>query len=651
MKRKLLVALALVMLFTLSFGLYACSGGGETEKIERETIEEVTDVKIVYDGKKVTSGVISVDLSKKGFTLTADVKKAGNPTYKLVFAGNNDTVATVSEAGEVSLKKEGEVVVTATAGEKSHSIALVVKNEFAANQKFAVTVSGGKTDKATAAAGERVRLSVDLDELAAAHKEFVEWNYFNAETEKKITDLWINGNEFEMPDYPILITAVLKDKLYELNAVDGTLKTAKKDGVDVAVEPQTDGSTTTYLLPYGTEVTLERRAEKTNEVFVGWDLASRKNRKLGAEVGTYTFEMPDETYAVFCCFSQKRALEFGSVGFGNSRDRITNGVVGGSADVDLEGLSGYTFTFKGNAGMTASEGTYSDNFTSTQNFSTLRYGSQTVKIIYKNHSERDLTLEFYATSYSAYATTGLVTVPAGETKKVYMIASSGYHNPNFGLLLRQPVGGSSSEEIKLDVVYVSADTYPDGDPQFAVADAQYVSLEKTTNGDDYPAGTGIRGDCWTPIGPVGVSFGGRKNVNNSNGITNLVSREAYISYSGTPYIYAKINNLPAYDASNPYVSVYMRVINNNSYQGKFTFCLGKTTNATTEAGAAKKEITLNANDVITLGLIIPRAQADNVYVSIIKSGKALSAMQDFNLVIQMMYNNKLNVEAQDVVRA
>ena len=429
------------------------------------------------------------------------------------------------------------------------------------------------------------------------------------------------------------------------------MTSAVKDGEEVSAEiVEKDGENNVYAFPYGTQITLERRAEQSDEIFVGWDVASRRNRKSGAENNTYTFTMPDETYSVFSAFSTKREIVFGVNSVTNDRVKITGGVVDETEDKDFEGLSGYRYNFAANKSA-GNSGYSSENLTGVANFSTLRYGSQTVKVIFKNRSNIDMKFEFYAVSYLAVATTGVVEIKAGETVKTFMIASAGFHNPSFALVLRESLKGKAEEKATLDMVYVSADTYPEGDPQFAVIDAEYVTLKQTTNGADYPAGTGIRGDCWTPIGPTGVSFGGRKNVNNANGITNLVSRENYISYGATaPYIYAEVSNAPEYKADEK-VSVYFRVINNNAYEGKFIFALGVTSNPLTDGKAVKKEIDMKANDVYTFGLMLTREKADKLYVSIVKPAKGTGTITDFNMVIQMMYNNQLNVEADNIVGA
>ena len=93
------------------------------------------------------------------------------------------------------------------------------------------------------------------------------------------------------------------------------------------------------------------------------------------------------------------------------------------------------------------------------------------------------------------------------------------------------------------------------------------------------------------------------------------------------------------------------MINNNAYEGKFIFALGVTSNPLKDGKAVKKEIDMKANDVYTFGLMLTREKADKLYVSIVKPSKGTGTISDFNIVIQMMYNNQLNVEADNIVGA
>ena len=77
---------------------------------------------------------------------------------------------------------------------------------------------------------------------------------------------------------------------------------------------------------------------------------------------------------------------------------------------------------------------------------------------------------------------------------------------------------------------------------------------------DFPAGTGIRNEAYLP-GPgladtyqnatltSGV-WGGRRNVNNDYGISNIIVRSSMFDFSKgeLPYISAKLENLPKFDS-------------------------------------------------------------------------------------------------------
>ena len=49
--------------------------------------------------------------------------------------------------------------------------------------------------------------------------------------------------------------------------------------------------------------------------------------------------------------------------------------------------------------------------------------------------------------------------------------------------------------------------------------------------------------------------------------------------------------------------------------------------------------------------MLTREKADKLYVSIVKPARGTGTISDFNMVIQMMYNNQLNVEADNIVGA
>lgn len=668
MKKKIVSVFVLLMALTLMIGLVACGAPDKDPVIPPEPEDKVVSVFIVYDGSRVTNGIVSVDITEKSVALSAEVKVSGDADDEVMFASSNPDVAEINATGEVTLKTEGETFITAAAGDKKHKIVLIVTDEFSpAEDEYSVSVYGGTASAESAKEGEQIFLTADTDTFAAEHQSFVKWEYLYADSSEPIEDLWLNGNSFRMPAADIVIRAVLEDMLYTLNVVDGTIKTATKDGEPVEAKGTTDGDTTVYRLPYETNVTVQANDEKDGEMFVGWDYEVKKNRKGAPGQTEYSFKMPDETLTVFGIFSKANELIFGSGAFSNDSKRISKGLVSGesAADPDLEGMSGFRFGFGAN--KSANNDDYSaENLTGVNVFSTLRFGSQTVKVIFKNHSENQtLKLEFYAISYSTIATTGVVTVAPNTVEEKIFVAPAGFHNPSFALVLRESLTGSSDDVVYLDVVYETADTYEGRDPQFNVIDAEYAKLEsRKPSVPDYPAETGIRPDCYlsgptvnsSPEAPTGVNFGGRKNVNNDYGITNLITRDSYIDWTkGTPYLTAKYSNLPEYDPENPNVSVYFRVINTNNNVGTFDFGIGTMENPMDDANRVSIELELQPNEVKLFGLTLSRNETDDVYFTIIKrindqTGSATNSNihYDHNLIIQMMYNNKLGVQDENI---
>ena len=431
------------------------------------------------------------------------------------------------------------------------------------------------------------------------------------------------------------------------------------------------GGALQYQLKAGENVTVIADSKPEGTMFVGWDYNEANNRvgEPGAE--EYSFTMPSETLTVIGVFANTDSIIFGSVSAGNSRTPITAGQVEGevSPDPDLEGMNGYRLQIKANT-LAGDVGYKVENFTSNQGFSTLRYGSQLVKTIIKNnHATLPISVEFYATQYSTVASSGVVTIQPGEAKTVMFLAPIGFHNPSFGIAIREDLTGESTDFVVLDLVYQTADTYPSGDPQFSVAGGEYVRLvSRYPEQPDFPAGTGIRNDAYLP-GPgvtntyenatkaTGIPFGGRRNVNNDYGITSIITRSAYFDFTkgGLPYISAKLANLPTFDPANPEITIYFRVINTNQNEGTFKFNIGTVENPHLDSNKVSYDLVIEGNSSRLFGITIPRAEADEVFFSIIKpindsTGAATNGGDyDHNIIIQMLFNNKIGVEESEII--
>ena len=675
MRKKLLCLLAVIMISSLAC-FAACAKGqsgaeawqvtkrigiiGNDFEEQNNALENiVTEVTLTYNGKKVTEGYLFFDISKGSFAVSANVKVEGKPEYTVGYTVDDTSVAEVSADGTVTIKGTGEAVLTVTAGDKSHSVVVIIDDEnddTAASHN--VTINGGRASLATAKTGSHVTIRPDNATFDSEHREFVAWEYFNKSTGEKVDDLWINGNIFRMPDFDIEINAVTKEKLYTLNVVDATIKTCLVDGAAYEAQAVSQDGINVYSLPYGAEVTLKANAESAENMFVGWDFASRKNRVGEVGADEYTFEMPDEETTVFARFSEMRDIKFQTVSFGTTRTVIENGVVSGesTADEALEGMSGYRAHLAVNSHVTTS--TTTTNFRKTEDFSTLKHGSQTIKLLLVNHSDQNLKLEMQAEQYSAVALSGVIEVPANSKVVKKFVISAGFHNPYFGIVMRERASGGTDADILLDVVYATADTYPDGDPMFAVTEAEYVTLLKRSSAADYPANSGIRGDCWecgpiagkNPGDPQSGSFGGRKNTNNTNGITNFVLRESYNKYNGGHiYLFAEANNLPEYDENDPFVTVYFRLINTGKNTGNFILGLGNSEDVLNDQTRVTYSIDLEAKDVLIFGITYRRSSAnDKLIVSIVKPEETGG---DYNIILQMMYNNKIGCAAENIAAA
>ena len=422
------------------------------------------------------------------------------------------------------------------------------------------------------------------------------------------------------------------------------------------------GGALQYQLKAGENVTVIADSKPEGTMFVGWDYNEANNRvgEPGAE--EYSFTMPSETLTVIGVFANTDSIIFGSVSAGNSRTPITAGRVEGevSPDPDLEGMNGYRLQIKANT-LAGDVGYKVENFISNQGFSTLRYGSQLVKTIIKNnHATLPISVEFYAIQYSTVASSGVVTIQPGEAKTVMFLAPIGFHNPSFGIAIREDLTGESTDFVVLDLVYQTADTYPSGDPQFSVAGGEYVRLvSRYPEQPDFPAGTGIRNDAYLP-GPgvtntyenatkaTGIPFGGRRNVNNDYGITSIITRSTFFDFTKgeLPYISAKLANLPTFDPANPELVVYFRVTNTNANLGTFKFNIGNVENPHLDPNKVSYDLVIEGNTTRLIELIIPRAEADEVYFSIIKpindntgTPTNTSIAYDHNIMIQMFYNN------------
>ena len=672
MKEYLKKIVALLLMATMISTLASCnpsnnngngqgSGDNITDNTENENIQppepekSVTSVVIKYNNIAENDGYISTDLSAGSIDITATVRVKNKCEYTLAYSSSNPDVAEVDASGKVTLKSAGETVITASAGDKSHSVVLFVSNGTAG--VYSVAVEGGVADVVNASEGAQVTLTVNADK----RQLFKGWKFYDATTGEAIDDIWVNGNVFRMPAQNLVVKAEFDVKTYALRVVDATVIDVSNEDTAVTAGPTIDGITT-YYVPADANIVLMRNDEGAGETFVGWDYSNQGNRRLGADEKQFSITMPEADLSVFAVFSETKNLTFSSFKLNGTSNLITtaikDGVVGEgeTADADLNRMNGYRLSFS--ASSSGNTG-YNENVSGVNRFTTLGDGSQTIKIIYKNNSDYAVTLEFFASQYTTIATTGAVEIPAHSVVETFMVANYGFHNPSFGFALRNAVGGSSTEVVDIDMVWELADTYPYGDTSFDVVGAEYVKLYSAPSAADYPANSGIRNNVYY-TGPEAGEFGGanvttgsiggRKNVNNENGITYVHTRDNYTSdKEGTRYIYAKLDNLPEYNPDDSTVTVYFRFINTNESSYTLSFGLGKSTDVNNDESRVSYDLVVEPNSIKLFGITIDRDQADDIYFSIQILDK--KGTNEYNFSVQMMYNNRMGVKPEDIVGA
>lgn len=178
-----------------------------------------SDVKIVsvsildQNGNGVSSGYIAMDISAGTYQLDADVITTGDDFDKPVeFTSSDNDIATVAESGLVTLRASGEVVITASIGDKTSSVVLVIGNM--AENRYTVTVENGtaQVDGAdeylaatTAVKDAVIALKADIPE----GDEFVRWEIKNEQGVLINEYLDFNGqNIFYMPAMNVSVTAI-----------------------------------------------------------------------------------------------------------------------------------------------------------------------------------------------------------------------------------------------------------------------------------------------------------------------------------------------------------------------------------------------------------------------------------------------------------
>ena len=630
-KFKFTLAVLSVMMLVCMLMLAGCGGGETVDTINPPEPEyKVHSVSLKYEGKTI-EGTLTTDLSQGSISISAAVQKDSEADGTVVYSSMTPEVATIDQNGTITLVSEGEAVIVAKAGNKTHTIVLIVKDNFTEKAQYTITVNGGTATVTSAAAGEYVTLSAIIPE----HKDFQRWSF-------SVRGVLTSGNLFKMPAEDIVITAEYIDKLYQLNLVgvgavyangellEGEVVGNTKDGKD----PEYD--IVRYGVAYGTELKVSAMDAPKGKIFVGWDQGTLNNRVGEMGIPEHTFEMPGENYTVWAHFSAlktsvltKAPTRYWDASKGSKT--ITNGSPADEkADPALEGLSGYRLTF------TYGEGAITDFPENLQGstLDTITEGTNTMKAIFKNHGDASVTLELYVTFYGNIVSSGYVTVPANSTVTKYFPAGLGIWNPWMGIALRENIATPKSGTFNVDVVLGSAPMYPEGDPLLrTTGKAELVQLDTSTD----------------------TSYGWARefHYNEKYGLATFSIYGAQFA-SNTPAARSvQIVNMPEYDPENPVTTIYARVINNatsGDYLSKFDICVStykdtRNVDITSYVTVTHEKV----GDVVLIKIEVPRTADDGpFYLSVRKtSTEGTGTYYPHNFSLVLAYNNVFGYEEKE----
>lgn len=599
----------------------------------------VYSVKILCDGQ-VVNGQYSVDLSLGTVQLTAQVDKDAQADGTVTFTSSNTDIAEINSNGLVTLKSVGETVITATVGDESCYVVIVVKGQVEAGINYTITVSGGiaKNEKGetitSAAVGEYVTLVPSMPE----HKDFVKWD-FNTET-----NLWKNGHVFRMPSESLIINAEYVDKLYELTMIGGTV--VKANG-NVNPEGEFAGGTSVetqklnYKFTYGTEIVVKANDTNASRMFVGWDLDELNNRVGEEGVSTYSFEMIGGEMKLTAIYSDvignilpgaNATSDFTGTGLSDvTYKKIVAGVVEGAStsDADLESLYGYSLKIPANhMELTSSPENIQKSDLNTMD----DYEPKTVKIIFKNSGDYDITVELGYSYFGNYGSTGVVTIGAHEVVTKVFNANIGLNDCSWSFAIRETMKGPASETVQLDIVAAAAKTYPSGYPLLQKRDAQYLNFDKALT-------------LYSGWGSTG-----RRTCNNNLGAQLFVSRANQVKDTKA-IANAKVTNMPAYSSENTTTSIYVQVVNlvnqSETPYNKFTivFTDGITITEEKTLGSAVVNIT-KPNELLLLKIDVNRSSSEEaIYMHYVKEKETNeTGNMNYNVFAQFSYNNVFGYE-------
>ena len=168
---------------------------------------KVQSIVLQYDNVNV-NGTLQTDVSFGTLQLNAVVIKDSGVQAEVTYASSDKSVAEVDQSGLVTLKSEGETVISATVADKKHEIVLVVADTSVV-EGYVITVNGGTASVNKAEAGETVVLTPTIPE----DKEFNGWSLDD-------NIIKVSGNTFTMPATNVTVSANFIDKLASISVVE-----------------------------------------------------------------------------------------------------------------------------------------------------------------------------------------------------------------------------------------------------------------------------------------------------------------------------------------------------------------------------------------------------------------------------------------------
>lgn len=611
------------------------TGGGVTPPVYTPPAPtpKVHSVSLTYNGEDI-DGVLSVDISLGSIQVGADVDKDDGAEGTLSFDSSDKSVATIDGEGGVTLLSAGETVLSAEYGSEECSIVLSVGKGTIG--RYTVTVNGGTSSATSAAEGDIITLTPVIPQ----RMQFTDWLF----DDSGVPVTWVSGNMFKMPAGNVTVSAEFTDMLYTLRLVgakvtgDGneTVQQGTVVGYDGDQSAQT--AITEYKYAYDTQLTITAVNPSSGSMFVGWD-ENVVNNRIDGEMTMSGFAMPDEVTTIWANYSPIRLKKLLTAD--GIQSWTTETIDGESADPVFEGFSGYTVTIP--AGTPGTTG-YNEDIRGSD-LNTVSNPSQAIRGIFRNRGDKDVTIEIYASFLTNLATSGWVTIPAGQTVTKTFVALLGFqNNPWWGFSVRENVD-SSGGDVPLDMVFGCADAYPKGDKTLSVpAGTERVSL------DNYKSHSG--------------TFSAR--VDNANSWTLVASYQHGDGMTLPAIMSARLNNLPAYDPDDPYVTLYIKMQNQaaSDHSYDYTFAFGKDENPLDEnyelkPGNASVDFTVsNHGETKLFALRVPRSEADaNFYFSIIKleydtddNSQPVSAQPYYacNFSVVLTYNNGIGFTGEAI---